>query len=81
MNSPLCLVDDKHLPLYRVLWVSDTPHFCGEEDCLCEGRYEVRLEADDSLWANREERDALIAALQWWCGDLEDSDPESGEEL
>ncbi|QEG42679.1 hypothetical protein [Roseimaritima ulvae] len=79
MESPLCLVDDKHLPLYRILWVSDTPHFCGEEDCMCEGRYEVRLEADESLWANRDERDMLIAALNRWCGDVESGGLEGGE--
>ncbi|WP_153558101.1 hypothetical protein [Roseimaritima sediminicola] len=79
MDSPLCLIDDKHLPLYRILWVSDTPHFCGEEDCMCEGRYEVRLEADDSLWANREERDRLIDALNRWYGDMDAGGMGGGE--
>ena len=27
------LVDDKHIPVYRVMWVSDVPHFCGNDDC------------------------------------------------
>ncbi len=79
MESPLFLVDDKHLPLYRIVWVSDTSHFCGEEDCMCEGRYEVRLEADESLWAKREERDCLVTALQQWCGDVEGEGPAEGE--
>ena len=68
MSSVFCMIDDKHVPLYRVLWISDLPHFCGHDDCLYEGRYEVRLEMDESVWANREERDALLAALEAWAG-------------
>ncbi len=68
MSSVFCLIDDKHVPLYRVLWVSDLPHFCGHDDCMYEGRYEIRLEMDESVWANREERDALLAALESWAG-------------
>jgi hypothetical protein len=64
--SIFCLVDDKHIPLYRVMWVSDIPHFCGEDDCIAEGRYEIRLEQDESVWANRDERDRLLAALERW---------------
>jgi len=74
MNSPLIKIDDKHLPLYRIVWVSDVPHFCGEEDCLHEGEYEVRLDIDDSVWANRSERDHVIHALNGWYGD--NSEPE-----
>ena len=77
MNSPLIKIDDKHLPLYRIVWVSDVPHFCGEEDCLHEGEYEVRLDIDDSVWANRSERDHVIHALNSWYGD--DSEPEQGD--
>jgi len=70
MNSLFCIIDDKHVPLYRILWISDIPHFCGDEQCLCEGQYEVRLEQGESLWTNREERDAVIQALeQWHTGD------------
>jgi hypothetical protein len=62
-----CLVDDKHVPVYRVVWVADVPHFCGEEDCLAEGRYEIRLEQDESVWASRDERDKMLMALEtWW---------------
>lgn len=68
MNSAFCLVDDKHVPLYRVLWISDVPHFCGSEQCLVEGRYEVRLEQQESVWANRTERDGLLTALERWSG-------------
>jgi hypothetical protein len=66
MPSVFCKVDDKHVPLYRVVWVSDVPHFCGEADCLAEGRYEIRLEQDESVWANTEERDGLMTALENW---------------
>ena len=69
MNSPIIIVDDKHVPLYRIVWVSDTPHFCGEEDCTCEGKYEVRLDVDDSLWTHGDGRDQVVEALNGWCGD------------
>ena len=72
--SILCRVDDKHVPLYRVMWVAATPHFCGEEDCLREGSYEVRLEQDESLWAAPAERDNLLAMLESWQGGLGPAD-------
>ena len=56
MPSILCLVDDKHVPLYRIIWVAAVPHFCGSEECTCEGLYEVRLEQEESVWANRDPR-------------------------
>ncbi|HZL89109.1 MAG TPA: hypothetical protein VFB96_12090 [Pirellulaceae bacterium] len=66
-SSPLfVLVDDKHVPLFRILWVSDVPHFCGNEDCQCEGDYEIRLEQDESVWATRPERDNVLAAIEAW---------------
>ena len=74
MDSPLILVDDKHIPLYRILWVSDLPHWCGEEDCEREGEYEVRLEADESVWTTMQGRDKVIEALRKWCGDPVDDD-------
>jgi hypothetical protein len=66
--SIFCQVDGKHLPLYRVLWVSELPHFCGGEDCQREGEYEIRLEREESVWASREERDAMLAAIEAWRG-------------
>jgi hypothetical protein len=72
MNVPVfCKIDDKHVPLYRILWVADTPHFCGSDDCDAEGYYEVRMEQDESVWANREERDQCLKALELWCGGRE----------
>lgn len=67
-------VDDKHVPLYRVMWVAATPHFCGADDCEREGQYEIRLEQGESVWGSREERDAMLAALEEWAGaDEEDA--------
>src|SRR5687768_1067252 len=66
------VVDDKHVPLYRIMWISDTPHFCGNDDCTCEGDYEVRLEQDESVWASRQERDGVLKALEaWYNGERE----------
>ena len=62
--SVFCLVDDKHIPLYRILWVSELPHFCGDNDCRREGEYEIRLEHGESVWGSREERDAMLAAIE-----------------
>ena len=76
MDSPLVIVDDKHVPLYRILWVSAVPHFCGEEDCMREGDYEIRLDVDESLWASGDERDHVLEALTRWC-----SDPNEGDEF
>ncbi len=67
MTSVMCLIDDKYIPLYRILWISDVPHFCGDDDCVCEGRYEIRLEMDESIWASREERDQAVEELKAWA--------------
>jgi len=66
MTSFMCLIDDKQVPLYRIMWVSDVPHFCGEDDCMCEGQYEVRLEHGESVWGSREDRDRVLTALEAW---------------
>ena len=68
--SILCQVDDKMVPLYRVVWVAMTPHFCGEEDCTREGSYEVRLEQGEAVWASGEERDKMCEELERWQGGL-----------
>ena len=65
-NASFFLVDDKFIPLYRVMWIAATPHFCGEEDCQREGYYEIRLEQAESVWANQKERDGMLAALDAW---------------
>lgn len=70
MRSIFCKIDDKHIPLYRVIWISDLPHFCGEDDCMCEGQYEIRLENDESVWGNRQERDAMLKAIEDWQGGI-----------
>lgn len=76
MSEDLFVVDDKYVPLYRILWVSKTPHYCGEEDCTREGYYEVRLEDGESVWAKKEERDDLLEALEAWCGGEPPADDE-----
>lgn len=76
--SILCRIDDKMIPLYRVMWIASTPHFCGEEDCQREGFYEIRLEQGESVWANTEERDTMQQHLEQWQGGLGPVD-EAGE--
>jgi len=68
MPDIFSMVDDKHIPLYRVLWIADTPHFCGSEECEVEGRYEIRLESDESVFGTRDERDKMMSALAGWHG-------------
>ncbi len=75
MPSVFCIVDDKHVPLFRVMWVADVPHFCGEDDCNCEGRYEIRLEQGESVWGSQEDRDRVIAAIENWHTDAEHEEP------
>lgn len=72
--SIMCRVDDMLVPLYRVMWVSATPHFCGEEDCIREGLHEVRLEQGESVWANAEERKLMLQKLEQWQGGLGPTD-------
>jgi hypothetical protein len=64
--SAFCLIDNKHVPLHRILWVSELPHFCGSDECEREGEYEVRLEDEESVWATRQQRDAVLAAIEAW---------------
>ena len=75
MTGIFARIDDKHVPLYRVVWIADVPHFCGAEDCTVEGRYEIRLDSDESLFGSREERDDMMEALESW-----NRGPAEGEE-
>ena len=68
MRSIFCQIDDKHVPLFRVLWISDLPHFCGEDDCLCEGQYEIRWRTRNRSGVRRIERDAMLKAIEEWQG-------------
>lgn len=71
--SIFCTIDDKHVPLYRIIWISALPHFCGDDGCHREGQYEIRLEDDETVWATCQERDAAMAALEGWAAaDQED---------
>ena len=56
------------------MWVAATPHFCGEEDCVREGYYEVRLEQGESVWANLKERDQVLEQLSAWQGGMDTPD-------
>lgn len=69
-----CMIDDKHVPVYRIVWISDVPHFCGADDCQYEGRYEIRLEQGESVFGNREERDTAMEIVDRWQNgvDLDD---------
>ncbi len=69
-------VDDKNIPLYRIMWIAATPHFCGNDDCQREGQYEIRLEQGDSVWANLRERDDLLQAIENWQGGVMEDDDE-----
>jgi hypothetical protein len=76
--SIFCRIDDKHVPLYRIVWVAATPHFCGDEECVREGYYEIRLEQGESVWASVVERDELLQRLESWNSGLDV--PEDEEE-
>ena len=78
MTENFCKIDDKHVPLFRVIWVSEVPHFCGHPECEQEGRYEIRLEQGESVWGNREERDATLTALEIWQGGTAAGDEDWG---
>lgn len=76
--SVFCTIDDKYIPLYRVLWIAAVPHFCGSDECQREGQYEVRLEDGESVWATRRERDEALDAIEaWQTGEYEDDQHES----
>ena len=72
--SAFCTADDKHVPLYRILWISAVPHFCGAEDCEREGQYEIRLEEGESVWASCDERDKAISAIEAWQAGEEEAE-------
>jgi len=64
--SIFCRIDDKHIPLYRVLWIAATPHFCGEADCEVEGMHEIALEGGESVWGSFDEKEKLIQLIEEW---------------
>jgi hypothetical protein len=69
-----CQIDDKHVPLYRIVWLSDLPHFCGDSECQREGQYEIRLEEGESVWASLAQRDAAVELLEAWLEDRQEED-------
>ena len=76
--SIFCRIDDKNIPLYRIMWIAATPHFCGSDDCQREGEYEIRLEQGESVWASKAEREELLHAIEDWQGSV-GPDEEEGE--
>ncbi len=74
--SVFCTIDDKFVPVSRIVWISAVPHFCGAESCQREGQYEVRLEDDETLWATRKERDEALEAVEAWHEGYEETDEE-----
>jgi hypothetical protein len=75
-----CHVDDKLVPLYRILWIAELPHFCGDEECQREGQYEIHLEGDESVWGNVAEHEAAVAALEaWLSGEQQEDEPQEEE--
>jgi hypothetical protein len=74
--SVFCTIDDKTVPLYRIVWVSDLPHFCGGAECEREGQYEIRLEEAETIWATKADRDAAVESLQCWLSDGSRGDAE-----
>jgi hypothetical protein len=77
--STFCTIDDKYVPLHRIMWISAVPHFCGSSQCQHEGDYEVRLEYGESVWANPTERDTALAAVERWQSEAglgEEEEPE-----
>ena len=61
--SVFLVVDDKHVPQYRVLWNADVPHFFGAEAYTSKYMTKIRLEDDESVWANAEERDTMLDSI------------------
>ena len=78
--SIFCRIDDKNIPLYRIMWIAATPHFCGSDDCQREGEYEIRLEQGESVWASKEERDERRRAIEDWQGSVGPDEEEEVEE-
>ena len=77
--SVFCKIDDKHVPLYRIVWISAVPHFCGSEDCEREGQYEVQLEQKETLWATAAEQAGMLQAIEAWHGEEEDDLLDEGD--
>ena len=44
MASIFFKVDDKFVPIFRLMWIADVPHFCGEEDCVAEFHWVLQNE-------------------------------------
>jgi len=74
-----CTIDDKSVPLYRIMWVAEIPHFCGHPECEHEGDYEVRLEQGESVWASQNDRKNVLQAIETWHDGSESDLDDQGE--
>ncbi len=72
-----CNIDDKFIPLYRIMWIAQIPHFCGHPECEHEGDYEIRLEQGESIWASQSDRDEVLRSIEAWH---EGSEPDTDDE-
>ena len=68
MICPLVKIDDEQLPPRRIVLLNALPHFLGGDDGMHEGECKVRISTDDSVWANRIERDRAVTRMKRWFG-------------
>ena len=72
--SIFCTIDDKHVPLYRVMWVAATAHFCGHEDCQAKASTKSAWSRANRFGPRGSERDEMLTALEGWQGGIEPDD-------
>lgn len=71
--------DDKLIPIFRLLWLSELPHVCEEDNCPVRGLYELRLGNGESLFSTRADRDRFIEQTEE-LGEWDLPDDEGEEE-
>ena len=74
-----CKVDDKHVPLCRIIWVSDLPHFCGAAECQREGLYEIRLEQGEIVGPTSQTTTRRSRRLEAWLNGSRSAEDEELE--
>ena len=74
--SIFCVVDDKHIPLYRVMWIAATPHFCGAERLRSRGLLRSAPRTGRVGVGQYRGRDGILAALESWQGGTGPTDDE-----
>lgn len=66
----LVVLDDKTIPIALIDWVSELPHFCGDDECDADGLYEVYMRSG-SLFVDFEEQKVAVQALARYHSDGE----------